>query len=689
MRDTLGLGEGSKWTLVDVLQWRARNEGGRTAYICLADGEKAGAQFTYAALHRRAAAIAAALAGRAGERALLLHPPGLEFVAAFVGCLYAGILAVPAYPPRRNAKSQRLQAIAADAGVSLVLTESAALAACEAFFSGTLESIATDCLPEALCPARAVQPADTAFLQYTSGSAGDPKGVIVSHANLMHNLATIRTAFGHTSESRGVIWLPPYHDMGLIGGILQPAYAGFPVVLLPPAAFLQRPVRWLEAITRYRATTSGGPGFAYELCVEKIRRDDLQSLDLSSWEVAFNGAEPVRAETMDRFAGLFQECGFRPTAFYPCYGLAEGTLMVSGGRKSQIPVRFRANAAELGRHRVAEADEQSNARTYTGCGGPWLGQEVRIVDPRRRLPCTGDAVGEIWVRGPSISAGYWNRERESRRTFGGYLADSGAGPFLRTGDLGFLRNGELFITGRLKEIIIVRGQNHYPADIEATVASSHAALLSGAAAAFSLEGGAGEGLAVAAELRRTHLRRVSSEVETAIRGAIASVHQIETARVVLVKPGGIPKTPSGKVRRGACRTALLRGELMVLNAPPQESRAVENAANGLGRPRAGGAGGRERSNADAPLGPHERLRMRLRSELAHVLGKHPAEIDVHQPINTMGLDSLRAVDLGHRIWTELGVEVPAEALANGADIAALAELIDEQGGHEWRGAPVS
>jgi acyl-CoA synthetase (AMP-forming)/AMP-acid ligase II len=402
------------------------------------------------------------------------------------------------------------------------------------------------------------------MLQYTSGSTGKPKGVMLSHANLMHNSRLMRAAFQYGSESRCVSWLPVYHDMGLIGGLLQPLYGGYPCVLMPPASFLQRPLRWLEAITRTRATISGGPNFAYELCLRRTGEAERSCLDLSSWQVAFNGAEPLRAETLKRFADFFHPSGFKRTAWFPCYGLAEATLMVTGGPSGRGPIVKRVEAKALEHGRAVEAEErltpeqESNVRPLVSSGrvaGPQ--QQLRIVNPETMSECADGEVGEVWTAGPSVAAGYWNRADETEETFGARLGAGGEGylgPYLRTGDLGFIADGELFITGRAKDLIIIRGANHYPQDIEWTVAASHPALRASGTAAFALESQGEERLVVVQEMEprsRAELR----EVFESIRQAVAEEHEVDIYAIALVKAGSVPKTTSGKVQRGARLTS--------------------------------------------------------------------------------------------------------------------------------------
>ena len=580
-------------TLVEILRWRALQQPEQRTYIYLVDGEAEGDDLTYAALDCQARSIGALLQSyrASGERALMLYPAGLEFIAAFFGCLYAGVIAVP-LPPPNPAQPQRslprLRAIINDAQPSVVLTTSAILSNAKGLFTQAPELqkmrwLATDKVTGSLAQEWR-DPALTcntlALLQYTSGSTAEPKGVMISHGNLLHNSAYIDRLFALIPDSVTVTWLPTYHDMGLTNGIIQPVYKGGPCYLMPPVSFLMRPIRWLKAISRYKATISGGPNFAYELCNRRITPEQRETLDLSSWDVAYNGAEPVRAETMKRFAATFAPCGFRPSAFHPCYGLAEATLLVSGGSlRDEMFCTIQVAAFE--QDRVVEACAQhQNVRTLVASGHPLQDTKIVIVNPELSTACAPDEVGEIWVSGPSVTQGYWNRLEDTERACGAYLKDTGEGPFLRTQDLGFMKDGELFVTGRLKDLIIISGRKLYPQDIELTVEQSHPALRPACCAAFSVEGVGEEQLIVAAEIEpryqpavcrspdgqaRAHPNgRLPLDVEVvvrAIRRAVAEEHDVRVHTVVLLRAGRIPKTTSGKVQRHACQISFLKGTL--------------------------------------------------------------------------------------------------------------------------------
>ena len=537
-------------TLVDRVRWRAAHQPDRRALTFLQDGEHQASHLTYAALDHTARVIAAHLQRtvQPGERVLLAYPPGLSYIAAFLGSLYAGAVAVPAYPPRPNRSWARFEAIALDAKPRLVLASKELEHVWKQGAIPKLRRLVTEELADlsAAWHPPDVDPASLAFLQYTSGSTGSPKGVMISHGNLLDNLRVIQNRFEHTAQSVGVIWLPPYHDMGLIGGILQPLYAGFPVVLMSPLACIQRPLRWLQAITRYRATTSGGPNFAYDWCVDRIAESKRAGLELSSWDVAFNGAEPVSAATLDRFAKAFAPFGFRRQAFYPCYGLAESTLYVTGGAKSARPV----------------IKNGSHVRPLTGCGQPDPKHQLRVVHPETREPCPEGVVGEIWVQGPSVAQGYWNRPAETEAAFEAYLAGSGDGPFLRTGDLGMVLGGNLFVTGRIKELMIIDGRNLYPHDLEHTVTQHHPGFVPGGGVAFTIDRPGDERLVIVQEVKRDYLQKQPlPPLIAAIRKAIASEYDVSVSGIALVKPGCIPKTSSGKPQRLQCRQAYLQETL--------------------------------------------------------------------------------------------------------------------------------
>lgn len=675
-------------TLVDLLSYRALYQTNQSAFTFLKDGETEFVSLTYQELDQKARAIAMVLQSMkaTGERALLLYPPGLEFIAAFFGCLYAGVIAVPVYPPRRNQRMTRLQGIATDAQATFALTttsiehrlkEEPELAA--------LHCIATDNVATHLAAdwqAPTVKSDTLAFLQYTSGSTGTPKGVMVSHGNLLHNEQLIQVAFQHTEKTIVVGWLPLFHDMGLIGNVLQPMYLGIPSFLMSPVAFLQKPLRWLQAISHYKATTSGGPNFAYDLCISNITPEQRASLDLSSWQVAFNGAEPVRGETLERFARIFGPCGFGESTFYPCYGMAETTLFVSGGLKTANPVVCLYEAAALEQNRVVvTSDEQKGARKIVGCGQAWLDEKIVIVDSETLTLCLPEQVGEIWVSSLSVAQGYWNRPTETEQTFNARLADTKVGPFLRTGDLGFLQDGELFLTGRLKDLIIIRGRNHYPQDIEVTVEQSHAALRLGCSAAFSVEVEGVERLVIASEVERSFLRKLDvDEVVGAIRQAVAEQHELQVYAVLLLKTGSIPKTSSGKIQRHTCRSGFLSGSLDLVGDWTEnlqieaELKYLTQQLQTSGQ-HLNGENSKEGSwLRSAPT--EEAIETWLISHLALYLKMPADEIDITEPLAAYGLDSSVAVSTTGELATWLGCELEPTLFWEYPSIEALTQYLE-------------
>ena len=567
-------------TLVELVRYRAHAQRDELAFIYLANGVDEEIPLSYRELDRRARAIGAWLQERKmeGKRVLLLYPPGVDFIAAFFGCLYATAIAVPVYPPRRNRSMSRIQAIAISAEASVALTTANIFERVQELIEETpdlksLQWLSTDRIEDGIennwfFPE--ISEYTTAFLQYTSGSTGIPKGVVLSHGNLIHNSRLIHDMFEHTRSNKGVFWLPSYHDMGLIGGILQPIFCGCPNILMSPLAFLQKPFRWLSAITRYRGTTSGGPNFAYDLCVRQISEEQLDELDLSCWNVAFNGAEPVHAETLDQFTEKFERCGFRYEAFYPCFGLAEATLIVTGGDLGKKPLIRAVDADALANGiALAAEDNAEKVRWLVSSGHGLIDQRTVIVDPETELECEEGHVGEIWVKGPSVAQGYWNAPEATEYTFRAKIKDTGEGPFMRTGDLGFMQDGDIFVTGRIKDLIIIHGVNVYPQDIEATVQKVNPVLRVNSGGAFMVDDGHSERLVIVQEIDRTFdanhgTNGTLEEMFTAIRTAVAMEHEIAPDAIVLIKSGSIPKTSSGKIQRHRCREDFIAGTLKIV-----------------------------------------------------------------------------------------------------------------------------
>jgi acyl-CoA synthetase (AMP-forming)/AMP-acid ligase II len=661
-------------TVVELLQARAEHQPDRVGYVFLADGETDEHPLTYGRADARARAVAASLRAASavpGDRVLLVLPPGLDYITALFGCLYAGVVAVPVYPPdpvNLDRALPRLTAIVRDAEPVAALTIAPLLGFLDVVTErapalGGLRWLAVDEADGADDPHDArglvpVKPDTTALLQYTSGSTAAPKGVLLSHGNLLHNSSVIERLFDTTPESRGLVWLPPYHDMGLIGGLIQPLYAGFPVTLMSPLHFLEDPLRWLRAIDRHRITASGGPNFAYQVCVRRADPEQVATLDLSSWRLAFNGAEPIRPETLVRFAETFAPAGFRPEAFLPCYGLAEATLIVSG-RRPLAEVHVDRTALE--QHRVVRSDDATAVR-LANCGPGVDGQLIAIIDPATSVACPDDRVGEIWVSGPSVAQGYWRRPEDTDRVFHARIDGGDERAFLRTGDLGFRLDGQLVVTGRLKDLLIVRGQNHYPQDIELTAERADPVLRPGGAAAFVLNDNDDEIVLVHEVRRQADVVDVDG-VAGRIRQAVAQAHGLQVHVVALIRPGGLPKTPSGKVQRRLCRARFLAAEL------PEIGRSAATPPV-PGTPLDGRAG---------------RLEDYLRTQIAAVGGIGP--LDRHQALLAAGLDSLAVLQLKHSVESDLALQLPVAAILAGASLADLVDRLVDQIGATPIGQP--
>jgi len=720
-------------TLVELLRWRADNYSNERAYTWLQHGDAEEIRLTYLDLDKKARAIGAWLQamGVEGERALLIYPPGIDYIVAFYGCLYAGVTAVPAYPPdptRLNRTLPRLQAIANDAQASIALTCDSILSMIKIMRLGSKVTGSLEKVPflkkfgssissfisqrSAIANAKVLgdlkwlstekikenrandwkQPGidkDTiAFLQYTSGSTGTPRGVMLSHENLLYNLALILNGFEMNQDFEGVIWLPIYHDMGLIGGVMQPLYAGFSATLMSPIDFLQRPPRWLKAISRIKdkPIVSGGPNFAYDLCTRKVSDDLRESLDLSNWAVAFSGAEPVRPATLNRFSETFKSCGFRREAFYPCYGLAEATLFASGGYQAEPPVILNIDKTELKNNRVVETTaSEENSQTAVGCGHTHGEQQIAIVNPDRLTVCQPSEVGEIWVSGTSIAKGYWNRLEETKETFQAYTADTGEGPFLRTGDMGFLKDGELFVTGRMKDLIIIRGRNHYPQDIELNVENAYPGLRPGCNAVFSTDIDGQERLVVVQEVRNPK-KLDADEVIKAIRQSVTETHELMVYSVVLIRPRTIPKTSSGKIQRRATKKEFLEGSLKVVKqwiAPAfTEQDEVLSDEEILQQEKV-----TKPTDADITLEKilevESELRLNilityLQDEVANVTHLNANQIDIYQPVTSFGIDSISVIELKHEIDSRLEVDYPVGNLLEGFSLEEIAKQLLEE-----------
>ena len=685
-------------SFVELLRFRAQKNPDFVGYEFLLDGDLESHSLTYRELDNQAKAIACQLLVLAspGERALLLYPSGLEFIAGFFGCLYAGIIGIPVDVPRANQSLDRLSRICLDAGATLALTTEVLATQLRQRSAGNavmrnLSWIATDHLSIELCAAWQEQDLnhDTlAFLQYTSGSTGLPKGVMVSHGNLLHNEALIKKAFQHDNESIIFGWLPLFHDMGLIGNILQPLYIGRPCILMSPIAFIQKPLRWLSAISRYKVTSSGGPNFAYELCARKITPEQKHGIDLSSWHTAFNGAEPIRTEVLEQFANCFAECGFNRKAFLPCYGLAEATLFVCGNLRTIGPLTksFQAEALEHNQAKLAENFLQEQC-TLVSCSNS-DGQKIKIVNPENFQECLDNQIGEIWLSGPSVAQGYWNNLEATDLTFRARL-EKCSETYLRTGDLGFLNDGQLYVTGRLKDLIIIRGRNYYPQDIEFTIEQCHPSIRPNCTAAFTVAIEGEERLVILTELERqvlTHHRRSTKNSDqaskntffsvdylfSAIRQAVSKSHDLQVYGIVLLKPGAILKTSSGKIQRQACRGLYETENLNWIDrweqkSPPYQVISQENPLElkaGL--------------NLVIPSNRYEEFFAYLEQKTLQILGFIPIQtIASKTSLLELGFDSLTTMELHVAIEKDLNTSLPVSKLLENPTIEEIVlELVE-------------
>ncbi|KEO82563.1 fatty acyl-AMP ligase [Tumebacillus flagellatus] len=565
-------------TVVDALEHWSNTHADLMALTYLGeDGETEEARLTFTELVQRARLIGAALLerGATGQRVLLAYPSGSEYVTAFFGCLYANAIAVPVTSPKITRPDRRFEAILEDSEAKIVLTSSSILHALQAQENrftqqfGDVQWLDTHDLDTSNlepCPVPNVNPDTVAFLQYTSGSTSKPKGVIVTHGHIMRHLVIASEAIGVCETTTFVSWLPLFHDMGLIGNVFSPVLNGRHVVLMSPLTFIKRPLRWLKAIDRYKADITAGPNFAYDLCVRKAKPEDLQSLDLSSLRVAVTGAEPVRYDTVRRFDETFAPCGLKATTLCPSYGMAEATLMISGSSYEEGYTSLQVDKRALLENRVQPAAAPDQELVLIGCGRPLNAVTVRIVNPQTRVPCPPNEVGEIWVSGPQVAGGYWNNPLVTEETFQATLPDEPGKVFLRTGDLGFLHEGEVFITGRHKDLIIIRGQNHYPQDIEWTVENAHPFVSTDNTAAFSIEADGEEKLVIVTEVERQYRKHDLAEVVTAIQAAVSERHELQAHAVIICSPGAVPKTTSGKIQRKACQQKFVDMRLSTLHA---------------------------------------------------------------------------------------------------------------------------
>ena len=656
-------------TINELLENRSGTFSDKVIYNFLSDGNTVSDSLTYGELHKKATIIASHLQinCKAGDRILLLFPQDLNYIAAFFGCLYAGMIAVPAYPPRNNRNFGRIETIIEDSRAAAALLNTTIENRIKRILPDSplfrrLKLLNTDLLTETASRLKPVSLTEEsiAFLQYTSGSTSEPKGVMVTHGNLIQNQEMIRRLFGQTSDSIILGWLPLYHDMGLIGNVLQPLYVNAECYLMTPAEFIQNPFVWLKAISTYRATTSGGPNFAYELCLKRIKENELSDLDLSCWKVAFNGAEPIRAATMQHFADVFKQAGFDKKAFVPCYGLAEATLLVSAGSKGEDYLKaFDSNSLE--QHRVAEAEQNSDAKLLVNCGEIADEIEIEIVNPETFERAKENEIGEVWMTGASVAKGYWNRKEETEKTFHAKLKSDNGLQYLRTGDLGFLDHTNLFITGRIKDLIILNGRNLYPQDIEKSVEQCHPALRKEAGIAFGNVTENGEKLIIVHELEPRG-KYAGQEIFSNIQKVLAAEFEISAGEIVLVKAGTLPKTSSGKKQRNACRTEFLNDNLEIVGKLDSQN---------------GSTAGFSSNEVFTNLSTDDfgNFKFQLQKLTAKILKINALQLNEKVSLLSFGLDSLTALELTHSIKQQFKIELPVGDLLEETDFGAICKIL--------------
>ncbi len=641
---------------------------GKTAmWVLDSEGNEAD-RANYARLRQHAKHVASYLQKNhaKGDRCLILTGPGIDFVVAFLGCLYAGLIAVPALPPRKNRRNERLAGIVKDSkpAVALVSKEVYDIIqsqgdTCELpkdlpihLIEGQGIIYDDDYIPER------IDMHDVAMLQYTSGTTGEASGVIITHDGLMHNSGVIRNSFNHDHKLVGVTWLPPYHDMGLIGTLLQPLYTGGSIVIINPMDFLKNPMIWLKAVSKYGCTTTGGPNFAFDHVTERVTDADLDGLDLGSLKVMFCGSERVRSESLERFSTVFAPCGFCPEMFLPCYGLAEATLMLTGIHQSESYItRNLASHAHATGDRIQEAGPGDEGSTHVGCGRPWLGDLIVIVDPATNVALPEGHVGEIFAQGKAISPGYWNKPKKTISQLKARIPGF-EGTFLRTGDLGAIYNGQLYITGRIKELIIINGVNYYPSDLEKTVEECHPALQTNGCGVFSIDGESSEELVVIQEIRRTALQGLDTErvIDSIIR-AVGVSHEISINAIWLIMPGHLPKTHSGKIRHNACKQKWLEGKFKTVYKWEKQEGGAENM-----------------QTTEAEEISEEMIREWLISWISRKSRIAKEKIDPDEQVLAYGIDSMGAVELERDAEEAFGIELHPLDLMENNRIRELARI---------------
>ncbi len=650
-----------------LIQMRSSEHSGKIIYSFYPKGEDECISITYSELDQKIKTVASKLQqlNLKGERVLLLYPSGLEYIIGFFACLYAGVIAVPLYPPetaRMKHTLERIYLVMKDSGANNALITR------EIFnqinekgqdyninFKNLNWIISDEINPESENDWRETDNTleTIAYLQYTSGSTGTPKGVIIKHRNLLSNADIIHKAFEFNSRSTIVMWLPLYHDMGLIGSVIQPIFSNSPINIFPTISFLEKPFRWLKMISDIEVgeVMSGGPNFAYDLCIKRTNEEQRNSIDLSNWNAAFSGSEPVRSTTINAFVEAFGGSGFKRSAFYPCYGLAEATLFVTGGDKFSEPIEYYISKKELEKHKIkSAAAAEADALNFIGCGKTFLDEKVFIVDPVTENICGPNAVGEVWVKGESISSGYWGKTKLSKEILNAELKELNQKPFLRTGDLGFIKDGELFITGRLKDLIIIRGSNHYPQDIELTVEESTDLVRPGFGAAFSVEAEGEERLVIVYEAKPR--KENWPEIIQKIKDQVSINHNILAYDIALVKPKSVPKTSSGKIRRQSCKNLYLEYKFNIVCSLLKDNLTEEKIEIG-----------------ENPKNPFELKVIQL------LTGHFDKSFNLDNSLISLGIDSLKAVELKNEIETVFNIHLSLEDLLLSPTVKDIIEKI--------------
>lgn len=667
------------------MRGRAEGEPETPLYTFLSDGEEDSVEMSGGALDLQARKLGGALQERnlTGERAVLLYPPGLDYIAGFFGCLYGGVIAVPAYPPNPSQLERslpRILSIIKNCQAQLILTTQEILSMAQ-FLSNQhpefsqIQWLASDNLDGNYAEnweTPSITRESIAFLQYTSGSTGNPRGVKLTHGNLIHNLGLIQKGFGITPKiDSGISWLPPYHDMGLIGGILEPLFVESHTYLMSPLHFLEKPLRWLKIFSKTKnPIVSGGPNFAYELCLRKISPEERDTLDLSNWKLAFTGAEPIRKDTLKHFANFFGPSGFSAKALYPCYGLAEATLIVSGNSRGEGYRTFSPQE----NNDSTDTPRNGNA-VLVSCGRSFPDQIIKIVHPKKLIPMQEGEIGEVWVRGPSIAHGYWNHPQDEKEVFNNRLEHPDDQPYLRTGDLGFLHEGELFISGRLKDLIIIRGMNYYPQDLERSLESCHSSFRPGCCAAFSLPVAGEERLILVQELSKESFRNLETvkfaEALAKVKERIAQDHDLEVFALLLIPPSTLPKTSSGKISRHFSKLAFQENTLKPLFQWTKDIRETQ-------RQTFDPQFKQELLKVDAE-GRKSLILQRIRSRLSKILDVDLESLQPNQNLMSLGLDSLMMMELKSEIESSLGISLSVKKfLKPKMGLSDLSQSIAEQ-----------